>query len=435
MEAEIISVSNDLLHGTVRDQNVAFLAKELSTLGFEINQSRMVKKENERLYSAIEQADKQSDIVVLVGGLGPNEDDITKQTLSEYVDIPLVLDQITENEIITYHKNSDLTMPDNNQLQALVIQDSTPVRNVTGLAVGMFFKHKETTYILLPGPSDELQPTYFENLKPLLVAELLSEDQLATEYLRLFGISEAALNDRLKDYIQYETSPFVGVYNDGEEFEVQITARSGNKDEAEEEAMALKEDILKRVSDYVYAEESIALVKTVKDLLDDNDLTITAAESLTGGEFLSAFSSMTEASTVLEGGIVTYSTEVKNDVLGVSKEITDEFGVVSPQCAIDMAEKVQDMFESDVAISLTGVAGPSSLEGEIPGTVWIGIAKEGMESFAKEFHFAYKRNRNRNLSVLSAMDLVRRVILKEDIDGAVLMDEEKHDKIESEEMQ
>jgi nicotinamide-nucleotide amidase len=435
MKAEIISVSNDVLNGTVRDQNVTFLAKELSNLGFEINRSHFVKAAKEILLEALAQAEKRAEVLVVVGGLGPSADDITKQTVSEHVKIPLVLDQITEEKIITYHKNSDLTMPENNQLQALVIQDSTPIRNETGLAAGMFFEHQGTTYILLPGPFDEMKPTYYETAQPLIIEKLLKRSQIVTKYLRLFGISEASLKDTLKEFVQYEDSPFIGVYKKGEEFEVKITVRSENKDEAEEKAEALKEDILQRVGDYVYAEESVSLLKTVKDLLDENDLTITAAESLTGGEFLSSFSTQTEASSVLDGGIVTYSTEVKNDVLGVPKEITDEFGVVSPQCAIEMAERSRDMFGADVGVSLTGVAGPSSLEGEIPGTVWIGIAKEGIESFAKEFHFAYKRNKNRSLSVFTALDLVRRVILNEEIEDAVLMDDEIHDEISPEELQ
>lgn len=435
MKAEIISVSNDLLNGVTRDQNVAFLAKELSTMGIEIDRSHLVKESKEILGDAIEEVEQRADVVVLVGGLGPDEGDITKQTLSEHVGIPLVLDQISEDKIITYHKNSSLAMPENNQLQALVIRDSIPVRNVTGLAAGMFFSHEETTYILLPGPFDELKPTYFENVKPLIIEKLLKNSQTVTKYLRLFGLSEAQLKEKIKDFINYEDFPFVGVYKKGEEFEVQMTTQADEQKTAEKEADNLQADILNRVQDYVYAKESVGLLQTVKKLLDENDLTITAAESLTGGEFLSLFSSQAEASSVLAGGIVTYSTEVKNDVLEVPKDLTDKFGVVSPQCAIKMAEQAREMFTADVGVSLTGVAGPSSLEGEIPGTVWIGIAKEGMESFAKEFHFAYKRNKNRHLSVLAAMDLTRRVILEEEIEEKVFMEDQADDKTSGEEIQ
>src|SRR5699024_9774806 len=142
------------------------------------------------LRATLEQIGETTEIVVLTGGLGPDENDITKQTIAEYVDIPLVLDQISEEKIITYHKNSSLRMPDNNQLQALVIQDSTPIRNATGLATGMFFEYEQTTYILLPGPFDELAPTYIESVRPLICEDLFDDVKFETRTLRLFGLSE-----------------------------------------------------------------------------------------------------------------------------------------------------------------------------------------------------------------------------------------------------
>lgn len=435
MKTEIISVSNDLLNGRTQDQNVAFLTRRFAHLGLEINQSTMIADNRENLLKAIESAEEHAELIVFMGGLGPDGNDITKQVISEYFDVPLVLDKPSEDKIITYHKNSNFKMPDNNQLQALTLLGSTPIRNETGLAAGMFYQNEGKTYILLPGPYDELKPTYNKTVEPLIKEKVLKDIQFETRFLRIFGISEAELKERLKEYISYDEFPVVSFYEMGEELEIEITTKSADIDEASKEADRLQDEIKKRLGKYIFTDESRTLKETVRTLLLDNELTVTAAESLTGGEFLSAFSSLEGASEVLAGGMVTYSTEVKNEKLGVSKEITDKFGVVSAQCAIDMADKAKEMFEADIGISLTGVAGPTSLEGEVPGTVWIGIAKEGMESFAKEFHFAYKRNRNRNLSVLSAMDLVRRVILKEDIDGAVLMDEETHDEIESEEMQ
>lgn len=433
MKAEIISVSNDLLNGRVRDENIAFLTKQFVELGMKVNRSVMVSDETSVLKRTIQQAEEHADLIVLVGGLGPDENDITKQILSEHLELPLVLDQISEDKIITYHKNSKLRMPDNNQLQAMVIQDSTPIRNETGLATGMFFEHEEKNYLLLPGPFDELQPTFEESVRPLIIDELLADPQIETRVLRLFGLSEAELKEKLDSFIQYEDSPFVGIYPKEDEFEVRITVQGNDKEKASQEADALKEDLLNRVGDYVYAEDNKSLLETVKDLLTEYELTITAAESLTGGAFLSGFSSQESASAVLSGGIVTYSTEVKNEVLGVSKEITDKFGVVSSQCAIAMAEQAKEQFQADIAVSLTGVAGPSSLEGELPGTVWIGLAKDGMTSFAKSYHFAYKRNENRNLSVLTAINLVRKVILKEEIAGKVWLNEEASDEISSEE--
>ena len=435
MRAEIISVSNELLNGKTQDQNVAYLSRRLTHLGIKINQSTMVADDRENLLKAIEGAEERADLLIFMGGLGPDGNDITKQVISEYLEVPLVLDKPSEDKIITYHKNSNFKMPDNNQLQALILFDSIPIPNATGLAAGTFYQNDEKTYILLPGPYDELKPTYEETVEGLLKSELLKKEQFETRFLRVFGVGEAELTERLENFISYDEFPIVSFYEMDEDFEIEITTKSTNKEEANKEADQIKEEITDQLSSYVFAEESKTLKETVRTLLLENELSVTAAESLTGGEFLSAFSSLEGASEVLTGGMVTYSTEVKNEKLGVSKEITDKYGVVSAQCAIDMADKAKEMFEADIGISLTGVAGPTSLEGEIPGTVWIGLSKEGMESFAKKFHFAYKRNKNRRLSVAAALNLIRQVVVKESIENKVTMDDESHSEKSGEQLE
>ncbi|MDZ7834299.1 MAG: nicotinamide-nucleotide amidohydrolase family protein [Alkalibacterium sp.] len=147
------------------------------------------------------------------------------------------------------------------------------------------------------------------------------------------------------------------------------------------------------------------------------------AESLTGGAFLSSITSDKSAGTVLEGGVVTYSTDTKRDVLHVSEATLNKFGVVSPECAIEMAEKSRDMFGADIGVGLTGVAGPGSLEDQIPGTVWIGVSYKDQPPFAKHFHFGYKRNKNRRLAVLNAHELVRRLLLEEPVENRIFFDE------------
>ena len=423
MKAEIISISTDILQGKAQDQNVMFLAKELTSLGIEVQKSSFVKASPEMLIEAIEQAGQDIELLVLIGGLGPDEEDITKQTLSDYLEQPLVLDQPSEDKIITYHKNSNFVMPERNQLQAMILQESLPIRNVTGLAVGLYYQSEEKAYLLLPGPFDELEPTYIEEAKPILMDKLLNNRFFESRVLRLFGLSEVELTKKLEPIMKNQ----IHVYPMQNEIEIQINVQEKDKEAAVQKADALRDEVYERVEDYVYSEESQSLLETVKQLLTDEGLMITAAESLTGGEFLSSLSSLEEASKILNGGMVTYSNEVKNKNLGVTKQTIEKHGVVSAQCAIEMAEKVMKKFDVDIGVSLTGVAGPSSLEGEIPGTVWIGLAKEGMETIAKKHHFAYKRNQNRQLSVLSALDMVRRLVLDKEIEGAVTLEKIKED--------
>lgn len=424
MKAEIISISSDLLQGKTQDYNVAFLARELSSFGIDVRKSTMIKDDPDVLKATVQQAEEQADFLVLLGGLGPDENDITKQTLSEYLDLPLVLDQPTEDKIITYHKNSNFVMPDSNQLQALILHDSLAVRNITGLAVGLFLKKGQHAYLLLPGPFDEMKPTFLEEAKPIIEEKLLSGRYVETRVLRLFGISELELTKKLTSF----DSENVAIYPTDEELEIQITIQGKDKEAVSEKADKLKADVYDLVKEFVFAEESQNLLTTVKELLTDEGLIITAAESLTGGQLMSALSSLEEASVIFNGGMVTYSNDVKNQNLGVTKKTIEKHGVVSAQCAIEMAEKVRNKFDVDLGVSLTGVAGPSSLEGEIPGTVWIGIAKEGEQTFAKKYHFAYKRNKNRQLSVLTALDMVRRVVLGETIENIVTMETAEDDK-------
>lgn len=419
MKAEIISVSSSLLTGLATNDNAAFLTRELSSLGMEITQAVMIHDSRKKLIKAIKQAEKQADILIITGGLGPDENDVVKTTLSEHLKKPLVLDEATQNRIITYHKNSDLVMPENNQLQALTLLDSIPLENVTGLALGMFYQSGDHTYLLLPGPSDELIPMYEEKAAPLIIEKLLANQVVSTKIIRLFGLTMAQAQNELGDIATSDDNPTVQIYPDGLEMEVQITAIEKEEEKAHQLVAKAEKEVENRVGTFIVGYGKNDLPNIVRELLIEKELTITGAESLTGGAFLSRISSLFEAGSIFEGGMVTYSEDIKNTALGVTKETIKKHGVVSAECAWEMAEKALKKFNADIAVSLTGAAGPSSLEGEIPGTVWIGIAQNGKETFAKKFHFGYKRNLNREYSVWSAFNMVRQVLNGEEVNEAV----------------
>lgn len=419
MKAEIISVSSSLLKGLAVNDNVAFLTRELASLGIQVEQAVMIHDDSDKLIEAVKVAEDRSDILIFTGGLGPDADDIVKTALSEYLDKPLVLDEETQNRIITYHKNSDLVMPANNQLQALTLLDSIPLVNVTGLALGMFYQSGDHTYILLPGPTDELIPMFEENTRKLIIENLLADLVVSNKYIRLFGLTMAQAYQDLQDILTDTGNPFVQIYQDGLEIEVQITARDKTEEQAHQVIAKAEQEIENRVGQFIVGYGKGDLPNIVRELLIDQELTLTAAESLTGGAFLSQVSSLFEAGTFFEGGIVAYSEKIKNEVIGVTKETIKKHGVVSAECAFEMADKTRIKYDADIAVSLTGAAGPSSLEGEIPGTVWIGIALRDGDTFAKKFHFGYKRNLNRQHAVWTAFNMVRQVVLGQEIEGAV----------------
>ncbi|MER2063848.1 MAG: competence/damage-inducible protein A [Alkalibacterium sp.] len=423
MRAEIISIGTELLLGQVVNSNAAFISRELASLGIEVYHHVTVGDNAERLTEAVKAAEERAELIVLSGGLGPTEDDITKQTLSKHLNIDLILHEETEDKIITYHKNSDFEMPENNQLQALILAESTPLENDTGLAVGMILDHDDHQYVLLPGPPDELHPMVENHLKDELIKRMLEDQVIVSRVLRFFGITEAQLAQKIEKEVKEQKNPTVAVYANEGEITVRLTARAETEEEGEESLDDIESQIKEPLEDYFFGYGEKRLDEVVRDLLLDNELTITAAESLTGGAFLSTITSDLAAGSVFEGGIVTYSTEKKHDVLKVTQKTIDEFGVVSSECAIEMAEKSRKMFKADIGVGLTGVAGPGSLEDQIPGTVYIGISFKGETTFAKRFHFGYKRNKNRKLAVLNALEIVRRLILEKPIENRLKYDE------------
>lgn len=415
MKAELISVSSSLLTGVSVNDNAAFLARELSAMGVSLTQAVMIHDDSDKLKAAVKTAEAEAELIILTGGLGPDDNDIVKTAMSDYLNKPLVLDETTQNRIITYHKNSDLVMPKNNQLQALTLLDSVPLENVTGLALGMFYQSDSHSYLLLPGPTDELIPMFNEHAKPLLIEKRLKKHHFSDHVIRLFGLTMAQAQHDLGDLLGQQDDGFIQLYPDGLEIEVHLATHHKEKKKANQQLESLKEKVTDRVADHIIGHGKTDLPHLVRELLIDQDKQITGAESLTGGAFLSRLSSLFEAGSIFEGGIVTYSSRVKNELLGVSKQTIKKYGVVSAECAFEMAEKALTKFDADIAVSLTGAAGPSSLEGEIPGTVWIGIAQKNKKTFAKIFHFGYKRNLNRDYSVWSAFNLVRQVLLEEEI--------------------
>lgn len=424
MKAEIISIGTELLLGQVTNTNAAFLSKELALLGIEIYHHTTVGDNPERLREAIETAESRADMIVLSGGLGPTKDDITKKTVADYLGEDLVLHEESEDKIITFHKNSNFTMPENNQLQALILKGATAITNDSGLAAGMFLEKEDYSYILLPGPPDELEPMFTNHLKDVLVEKVLNEDALVSRVLRFFGLTESQLAEKLDELIEKQDNPTIAIYAEQGELTVRLTAKAETEEKCNKLIDKLEEKVKDQVGDYLFGYGEKRLSDVIKDILLEQEKTITAAESLTGGAFLSSISSDLAAGAIFEGGFVTYSVEKKNEVLGVRKSIINKYGVVSAECAIEMAEKAKKKFDADIGVSLTGAAGPSALEGNIPGTVWIGIAN-GEDSFAKKFHFAYKRNKNCQLAVLNALDMVRRVLKDLSIEDSIGFGEDR----------
>ena len=380
MKAEIIAVGTEILTGQITNTNAQFLSEEFAKLGIDVFFQTAVGDNEERLLSIIDLASKRSDLVVLCGGLGPTEDDLTKQTLAKYLRRNLVFDEQASKRLNEFFATRpQFTRTANNERQAQLIEGSTPLQNSTGLAVGGVIEVDGVTYVVLPGPPSELKPMVWDYLVPLLSSD---HKQLYSRVLRFFGIGESQLVTVLSDLIDNQTDPTIAPYAKTGEVTLRLSTKADDIESAKEKLDQLEQKILSKKTLnsiplenllYGYGDDN-SMARVVFDLLKKKHKTITAAESLTAGLFQSSIADFSGSSSVFNGGFVTYSIEEKSKMLQIPLEKLQEHGVVSHFTAEKMAEQSRKLIDADFGIGLTGVAGPDSLEGHPAGTVFIGIA-------------------------------------------------------------
>lgn len=415
MHAEIIAVGTEILLGQIVDTNTRLVGQVLADLGIDVYYQTVVGDNEVRMRAAIDLAAKRSDLVILTGGLGPTKDDLTKQVVAAYLGKQLVEDEAAMLKIKRHFEISQRKMTANNRLQALYIEGSKPLANETGLAVGDFYQAEQgPDFMLLPGPPSELRPMLFKVALPLLKQAYRQDQILSSRVLRFFGIGESQLASQLDDLIENQTNPTIAPYAKDNEVTLRLTASAKDEQEAQNLLDGLESKIAKRCGQYLYGYgDDNSLAQVVMTKLREKHLTITAAESLTGGQLQAALTSIPGASQAFMGGFVTYANYAKEKLLAIPAEVIDKHGSVSEQTAILMAEQAKQKLGADVGVSLTGVAGPDSLEGQPVGTVWIGIAYRNKAGYAQKFHFPRQRKYVQARAVLTALDLVRKELLSE----------------------
>ncbi|PLA77589.1 competence/damage-inducible protein A [Ligilactobacillus agilis] len=415
MHAEIIAVGTEILLGQIVDTNTRLVGQVLADLGIDVYYQTVVGDNEVRMRAAIDLAAKRSDLVILTGGLGPTKDDLTKQVVAAYLGKQLVEDEAAMLKIKRHFEISQRKMTANNRLQALYIEGSKPLANETGLAVGDFYQAEQgPDFMLLPGPPSELRPMLFKVALPLLKQAYRQDQLLSSRVLRFFGIGESQLASQLDDLIENQTNPTIAPYAKDNEVTLRLTASAKDEQEAQALLDGLESKIAERCGQYLYGYgDDNSLAQVVMTKLREKHLTITAAESLTGGQLQAALTSIPGASQAFMGGFVTYANYAKEKLLAIPAEVIDKHGSVSEQTAILMAEQAKQKLGADVGVSLTGVAGPDSLEGQPVGTVWIGIAYRNKAGYAQKFHFPRQRKYVQARAVLTALDLVRKELLSE----------------------
>ena len=419
MKAEIIAVGTEILTGQITNTNAQFLSEEFAKLGIDVFFQTAVGDNEERLLSIIDLASKRSDLVVLCGGLGPTEDDLTKQTLAKYLGRNLVFDEQASKRLNEFFATRpQFTRTANNERQAQLIEGSTPLQNRTGLAVGGVIEVDGVTYVVLPGPPSELKPMVWDYLVPLLSSD---HKQLYSRVLRFFGIGESQLVTVLSDLIDNQTDPTIAPYAKTGEVTLRLSTKADDIESAKEKLDQLEQKILSKKTLnsiplenllYGYGDDN-SMARVVFDLLKKKHKTITAAESLTAGLFQSSIADFSGSSSVFNGGFVTYSIEEKSKMLQIPLEKLQEHGVVSHFTAEKMAEQSRKLTDADFGIGLTGVAGPDSLEGHPAGTVFIGIATREKVHSIRVLIGGRRRSDVRHIACLYAFNLVRQALLQD----------------------
>ena len=418
MKAEIIAVGTEILTGQIVNTNAQFLSEKLAEIGVDVYFQTAVGDNEARLMSLLEIASSRSSLVILTGGLGPTEDDLTKQTLAKFLGKALVFDpQAQEKLDVFFSQRPDYVRTPNNERQAQIVEGATPLLNETGLAVGGVSEVDGVTYVVLPGPPSELKPMVLNQLLP----KLMTGTKLYSRVLRFFGIGESQLVTILADLIDHQTDPTLAPYAKTGEVTLRLSTKASSQEEANQVLDILENQILGRQTFeglslrdicYGYGEET-SLASVVVEELKKRQKSITAAESLTAGLFQATLADFSGVSAIFNGGFVTYSLEEKSKMLDISEQELKKHGVVSEFTAQKMAEQARLKTQSDYGVSLTGVAGPDSLEGHPAGTVFIGLAHAKGTEVIKANIAGRSRADVRQIAVMHAFNLVRKALLSD----------------------
>ena len=395
MNAELIAVGSELLLGQIANTNAQFISKSLAEIGVNVYYHTVVGDNPDRLKKAIEIAESRADLIIYTGGLGPTKDDITKEVVASYIGKTLLTDQKAMAYIEDYFNKINRVMTENNRKQALVIEGSEVFHNHNGMAPGMAVSHGDIIHILLPGPPSEMKPMHQDYTIPFLLRLMDRVERIDSKVLRFFGIGESQLETEIEDLLEQQSNPTIAPLASDGEVTLRLTAKHESIEEADKLLKETEDKILSRVGKYFYGYDDTTIMNELINLLKENRLTIAAAESLTGGMFQEKMTDVQGAGLILKGGIVVYTNEAKKKLLNITQSTIDRFGVVSEQCAIEMADNIKGMLQSDIGISFTGVAGPDELEGHPVGTVYIGISIEGQKTYAKKLNLGGMREANR----------------------------------------
>lgn len=409
MKTVILSVGTEILFGQIVNTNTVYLSQQMNMLGFDVMYHYTVGDNPKRVEEMIDLAFQDCDLILTTGGLGPTQDDLTKEVACKALDDTLVMMDDVLEEITKYFKTLGREMTENNKKQAIMPSRATVFHNDAGTAPG-FALEKDGKYIIcMPGPPREMKRMFQKSVVPFL--QSMIDGALYYRQIRFFGIGESMLETQLLDLIDNQTDPTLATYAKEGECSLRIASKRATEEEAEHAVDEMLEMVKERVGHYIYSCDDEELAQVVADRLMEQGLTLSSAESCTGGMFASTMTDIPGISQCFDRGLVTYSNQAKMEELGVSAGTLEKFGAVSEETALEMVEGLKRVSGSDVCISVTGIAGPGGGSEEKPvGLVYIGFSY-GDKKICKKIQMRnVNRSWNRHYTLLCMLNVIYRNI-------------------------
>lgn len=395
--ASILNIGTELLVGHTLNTHANYLSKELNNLGYSVYQHISVGDNMDRIKTALKYLSEISDFIVVTGGLGPTEDDITRNAIAEFLNVNLVEDEKTREDIDKFFSDMGRKPSRNNYLQTYFPEGSTIIRNQRGTAPGFIVEKNGITYAALPGPPNELY-----GMMPAFLREIQASDsRLYNRFICICGIGESDCAEKIEDIFKNQSDPSIGIYVADGMIKLRLSTMKSSREAADEVFDETTEAILKRVGEYVFSIEGLSLEEALVKSLREKGLKIAVAESITGGLIAKSITDIPKSSEVFGYGIICYSDEAKSELLGVSEADIREHGAVSEKIAKEMSEGLFRLSGADIIISTTGYAGPDAEEGRL-GEVYISF-RTRKTNYVKKFQFRGERAYIRRFAAARSM--------------------------------
>lgn len=410
MNCEIICVGTEILLGDIINTNSQYISKNLNEIGMNLLYHTTTGDNPKRLKAAFEEAYERSDIIIATGGLGPTQDDLTKETAAELMGLEMEVNEAWLKNLEVIFKDR---MTPNNLKQADIPKGAKMLYNQHGTAPGVIMENEEKTkaIILLPGPPREMIPMFDEEVLPYLMKK--SGKMFYSRYYKITNYGESALEHMLLDLVDKQTNPTIATYAKENGILLRVTANADKKEDADMLLQKYEDIIYERVGDGIYATEDISLSQVVINLLEERNMMLAAAESCTGGYIAASITENPGSAKVFYGSMVTYSNEAKMSILGVKKETLDAFGAVSEETAREMVAGLAKLSGADISVAVTGISGPEGGSKEKPvGLTYIAVSYKG-NILCERVLYPTRRRMHQMRITNYALNMVRQIVLQD----------------------